>query len=160
MNSHLNGLLMGLTLNTKPEDVYRAMIEATAFGTRLIIDVYKTNGIVIKELIACGGLTSNELLLQIYSDICGLEIKVAASPQTTALGAAILGAMAVGSKGGGFDSYEQAIDKMTIPAKRVYKANPHNQNVYSEMFKNYVLLHDFFGRENPSLMKNLKPVIC
>ncbi len=119
MNSHLNGLLMGLTLNTKPEDVYRAMIEATAFGTRLIIDVYEKNGIVIKELIACGGLTSNELLLQVYSDICGLEIKVAASSQTTALGAAILGAMAVGSKGGGFDSYEEAIDKMTMPAEIV-----------------------------------------
>ncbi len=160
MNSHLNGLLMGLTLNTKPEDVYRAMIEATAFGTRLIIDVYEKNGIVIKELIACGGLTSNELLLQVYSDICGLEIKVAASSQTTALGAAILGAMAVGSKGGGFDSYEEAIDKMIMPTERVYKPNPHNQSVYSEMFKNYVLLHDFFGRENPSLMKNLKPVIC
>jgi len=159
MNSHLNGLLMGLTLNTKPEDVYRAMIEATAFGTRLIIDTYEKNGIAIKELVACGGLTSNKLLLQVYSDICGLEIKVAASSQTTALGAAILGAMAVGSKGGGFDSYEQAIDKMTMPAERVYKPNPHNQNVYSEMFKNYVLLHDFFGRENSSLMKNLKYLV-
>ena len=160
MNSDLNGLLMGLTLNTKPEDIYRAMIEATAFGTRLIIDVYKISGIAIKELIVCGGLTRNELLLQIYSDICGLEIKVAASSQTTALGAAILGAMAVGSKGGGFDSYEEAIDKMTMPAEKVYKPNPLNQSVYNEMFKNYVLLHDFFGRENPSLMKNLKPVIC
>ena len=110
------------------------MIEATAFGTRLIIDVYEKNGIVITELIACGGLTSNELLLQVYSDICGLEIKVAASSQTTALGAAILGAMAVGSKGGGFDSYEEAIDKMTMPAERVYKPNPHHQSVYSDWF--------------------------
>ena len=131
------------------------MIEATAFGTWLIIDVYKRSEIAINELIACGSLTSNELLLQIYSDISGLGIKVAASSQTTALGAAILGAMAVGSKGGGFDSYEEAIDKMTMPAEKVYKPDPHNQSVYNEMFKNYVLLHDFFGRENPSLMKNL-----
>ncbi len=159
MNSSLNGLLLGLTLNTKPEDIYRAMIEATAFGTRLIIDVYKKSGITINELVACGGLTSNELLLQIYSDVCGLKIRVASSLQTTALGAAILGAVAVGSRQGGFDSYEEAIGKMTMLSEKVYTPNPPDQSVYNEMFKKYVLLHDFFGRENPSLMKNLKSFI-
>lgn len=156
MNSDLNGLLIGLTLNTRPEDIYRAMLEATAFGTRLIIDVYKNSGVAINELIACGGLIQNELLLQIYSDICGLEIKVAASSQTTALGAAILGAVAVGAEKGGFSSYEEAINKMTLPAEKVYRPKPQNQNIYHQMFKKYVLLHDFFGRENPLLMKKLK----
>jgi len=159
MNSHLNGLLIGLTLKTKPEDIYRAMIEATAFGTRLIIEAYEGSGIKINELYACGGLTSNELLLQIYSDISGLCIKVAASSQTTALGAAILGAIAAGSKEGGYDSYEEAIARMTEPFQKLYKPNQKNQKIYNEMYKNYVLLHDFFGRKIPSLMKNLKPFI-
>ncbi len=159
MNSDLKGLLIGLTLNTKPEDIYRAMIEATAFGTRLIIEVYKSSRIEINELYACGGLVSNEFLLQIYSDITGLEIKVAASSQTTALGAAILGAMAAGSKGGGYDSHNEAINKMTKPVRKVYKPNPKNQGIYDEMFKDYALLHDFFGRKNPSIMKNLRRLV-
>ena len=156
MNSNLNGLLIGLTLNTKPEDIYRAMIEGTAFGTRIIINAYENSGIEIKELIACGGLTNNKALLEIYSDVIGLEIKVAASTQTTALGGAILGAMAAGSQGGGYDSYEKAISIMTKPAQKVYKPNPKNRKVYNGMFKNYVLLHDFFGRQNPSIMRDLK----
>ena len=156
MNSDLNGLLIGLTLKTKPEDIYRAMIEATAFGTKLIIEAYIKSGINIKELYACGGLASNELLLQIYSDVSGLEIKVAASTQTTALGAAILGAMAAGSKDGGYDSHEEAIHKMTKPTQKLFKPNPKNLKIYEKIFKNYILLHDFFGRKNPSIMKNLK----
>lgn len=159
MNSNLNGLLIGLTLNTKPEDIYRAMIEGTAFGTRTIINTYENSGIEIKELYACGGLTNNELLLQIYSDVTGLEIKVAASSQTTALGGAILGAIAAGSKREGYDSYEEAISKMTKPTQKLYKPNRKNQRTYNEMFKNYVLLHNFFGRENPSIMKSVKSFV-
>ncbi len=156
MNSRLNGLLVGLTLNTKPEDIYRAMIEATAFGTRLIIEGYKRSGVFIKELYVCGGLTRSDLLLQIYSDITGLDINLGASSQTTALGASILGAMAAGSAEGGYDSFEEAIGKMTKPAQKVYKPHPVSQRIYNKIFKNYVLLHNFFGRENPSIMKSLK----
>ena len=159
MNSSLNGLLVGLTLNTKPEDIYRAMIEATAFGTRLIIEGYERSGIFINELYVCGGLTQNDLLLQIYSDITGLDINLVASSQTTALGASIHGAMAAGSSEEGYDSFEEAINKMTKPAKKVYKPHPVNQRIYNKIFKNYVLLHDFFGRENSSLMKNLKYLV-
>ena len=159
MNSNLNGLLVGLTLNTKPEDIYRAMIEATAFGTRLIIEGYERSGIFIDELYVCGGLTQNDLLLQIYSDITGLDINLGASSQTTALGASIHGAMAAGSSEEGYDSFEEAINKMTKPAKKVYKPHPANQRIYNKIFKNYVLLHDFFGRENSSLMKNLKYLV-
>ena len=156
MNSNLNGLLIGLTLNTKPEDIYRAMIEATAFGTKIIINGYEESGIKIKELYACGGLTNNRLLLQIYSDIIELDIKVAASSQTTALGGAILGAMAAGSKRSGYDSYKEAISKMTRPAQKIYKPNSKQKANYKKMFKNYIQLHDYFGRENPWIMKSLK----
>jgi L-ribulokinase len=156
MNSSLSGLLIGLTLETKPEDIYRAMIEATAFGTRLIIEAYGSSKININELYACGGLTSNGLLLQIYADITGLDIKVATSSQPTALGAAILGAMAAGSGEGGYDLHEDAIDKMTKPVQKTYKPNPDHQRIYNEMYKDYILLHDFFGRKNPSIMNKLK----
>jgi L-ribulokinase len=155
MNSDLSGILVGLSLNTKPEDIYRAMIEATAFGTRMIINGYENNGIEVKELYACGGLTSNEFLLQVYSDVIGLNVRVTTSSQTTALGGAILGAMAAGLKGGGYDSYEEAVGEMTKPAQRLYRPDPINQKIYSEMFQNYVLLHDYFGRKNPSIMRAL-----
>ena len=156
MNSDLNGALIGLTLKTKPEDIYRAMIEATAFGTRIIIETFEKNGVNINELYACGGLTNNSLIMQVYSDITGRPIKVSASSQATALGAAILGAIAAGPKRGGYDSYGEAIEKMTLPAIKVYKSNSEDFQIYSKIFKNYIQLHDYFGRDHSALMKNLK----
>ena len=156
MNSYLNGALIGLTLKTKPEDIYRAMIEATAFGTRIIIETFEKNGVNINELYACGGLTKNSLIMQVYSDITGRPIKVSASSQATALGAAILGAIAAGPKRGGYDSYGEAIEKMTLPTIKVYKSNSEDFQIYSKIFKNYIQLHDYFGRDHSALMKNLK----
>ena len=156
MNSYLNGALIGLTLKTKPEDIYRAMIEATAFGTRIIIETFEKNGVNINELYACGGLTNNSLIMQVYSDITGRPIKVSASSQATALGAAILGAIAAGPKRGGYDSYGEAIEKMTLPTIKVYKSNSEDFQIYSKIFKNYIQLHDYFGRDHSALMKNLK----
>ena len=156
MNSDLNGALIGLTLKTKPEDIYRAMIEATAFGTRIIIETFEKNGVNINELYACGGLTNNSLIMQVYSDITGRPIKVSASSQATALGAAILGAIAAGPKRGGYDSYGEAIEKMTLPTIKVYKSNSEDFQIYSKIFKNYIQLHDYFGRDHSALMKNLK----
>jgi L-ribulokinase len=156
MNSDLNGALIGLTLKTKPEDIYRAMIEATAFGTRIIIETFEKNGVNINELYACGGLTNNSLIMQVYSDITGRPIKVSASSQATALGAAILGAIAAGQKRGGYDSYGEAIEKMTLPTKKVYKTNSEDFQIYSKIFKSYIQLHDYFGRDHSTLMKNLK----
>lgn len=156
MNSNLKGVLVGLTLKTKPEDIYRAMIEATAFGTRVIIEGYEKSGLNIEELHACGGLVSNPLLMQIYSDVTGRTIKVASSSQTTALGAAILGAVAAGSEHGGHGSYSEAIKKMTRPAKKILKPNLENHKIYNKTFESYILLHDFFGRNIPSIMKGLK----
>lgn len=156
MDSDLSGILVGLTLNTKPEDIYRAMIEATAFGTKIIIETYERSGIKIEELYACGGLVRNSLILQIYSDITERTIKVAASSQTTALGAAILGAVTAGPENGGFSSYENAIAKMTMPPQAIYQPNLENQKIYKKLFENYVRMHDYFGRERPSIMKDLK----
>ena len=156
MNSDLSGILVGLNLNTKPEDIYRAMIEATAFGTKVIIETYETSGIRIEELYACGGLISNPLLLQIYADITSRTIKVAASAQTTALGAAILGAVSAGPENGSFSTYSNTISKMTQPAKAIYQPNQENQRIYEKLYRNYILLHDYFGRERLSIMRELK----
>ena len=148
MNSDLKGVLVGLTLKTKPEDIYRAMIEATAFGTRIIIETYEESGLNIDELHACGGLASNPLIMQIYSDVSGRTINVASSSQTTALGAAILGSVAAGPEHGGYGSYVEAIKKMTKPAKITYKSDQRNIKIYNKNFSKYKLLHDFFGRDN------------
>jgi|TARA_B100001964_G_scaffold163687_1_gene179684 L-ribulokinase len=155
MNSDLKGVLVGLTLKTKPEDIYRAMIEATAFGTKIIIEAYEESGLNIDELHACGGLINNPLIMQIYSDVTGRPINVASSSQTTALGAAILGSVAAGPEHGGHGSYTEAIKKMTTPAKRTYKPNWENLKIYNKIFSDYKLLHDFFGRNKSSMMKNL-----
>ena len=151
-----SGVLVGLTLNTKPEDIYRAMIEATAFGTRVIIENFEKNGIKVEEIYACGGLVSNSMLLQIYSDITGKTIKVAASAQTTALGAAILGVMAAGLECEGFSTIENVIAKMTTPPQAVYQSNQGNHRGYKNLYKKYIQLHDYFGRGKPVVMKELK----
>ncbi len=156
MNSDLSGILVGLTLNTKIEDIYRAMIEATAFGTRVIIESYESKGIKIEELYACGGLMGNPLLLQIYSDITGRTIKVAASTQTTALGAGILGAIARGQGGGNLGSYEEVVARMTAPPQVVYQPDQENQKIYKILYEKYRELHDYFGRAKPRLMRSLK----
>ena len=93
----LTGLLIGATLATKPEEIYRALIEATAYGKRIIIETFQKNGVPIHELVACGGLPEkNKLLMQIYADVIGLPIRISASKQTPALGSAMFGAVAAG----------------------------------------------------------------
>jgi L-ribulokinase len=156
MDSDLSGVLVGLTLNTKAEDIYRAMIEGTAFGTRVIIEKFEKNGIKVEEIYACGGLVSNSMLMQIYSDITGKTINVAASEQTTALGAAILGVMAAGPECEGFSTMENVIAKMTMPPQRIYHPNSENHKIYEKLYEKYILLHDYFGREKPAVMKELK----
>jgi L-ribulokinase len=156
MNSNLSRVLVGLTLNTKPEGICRAMIEATAFGTRMIIETYENSGIRIEDLYACGGLIKNSMLLQIYSDIAGRTIRVAASSKTMALGAAILGILTADSKNGRSSSYADVVTRMTKAAQAIYQSNPENQKIYEILFKEYLILYDYFWRQKPSLMKSLK----
>ncbi len=93
----LTGLLLGATLATRPEEIYRALIEATAYGTRVIVETFQQNGVPIHELVACGGLPEkNKLLMQIYADVTGCPFRISASKQTPALGSAMFGAVAAG----------------------------------------------------------------
>ncbi|MFT5871584.1 MAG: L-ribulokinase [Clostridium sp.] len=157
MDADLTGLIIGLTLQTKPEEIYRALIEATAFGTNRIIEAFKVGGIQIKELYACGGLSlKNKMLMQIYSDVTGMEIKIGESVQTPAVGAAMFGALAAGKANGGYDSIYEASDNMAKLKHGVYKPISENVVTYKVLYEEYKKLHDYFGCGENNVMKKLK----
>jgi len=153
VDADLTGLIIGATLATQPHEIYRALIEATAFGTRKIIEAFTRKGVLIDELYACGGLAQkNPLLMQIYSDVTGRPIKVAESEQTCALGAAMQAAVAAGV----YPEIHAAAMKMAHVRKKSYQPNFKNKPVYDQLYKEYSRLHDLFGRDPGSTMKVLK----
>lgn len=157
VDTDLTGMMLGFTLLTKPEEIYRALLEATAFGTRKIVEAFHRNGVPVQELYACGGLPQrNRLLMQIYADVTNREIKVADSKQTPALGAAMFGAVAAGSAAGGFDSIVEAAQTMGRVREETFKPIPENAAVYDKLYAEYVKLHDYFGRGENDVMKRLK----
>ncbi len=157
VDADLTGLLVGATLATKPEDIYRALIEATAYGTRVIIEAFEDSGVAVNEIVACGGLPErNKLLMQIYADVTGREIKVAAAKQTAALGAAMFGAVAAGPEAGGYATIVEAAHKMARLQDLVYRPIPAHREVYDQLYAEYLRLHDYFGRGQNDVMKRLK----
>jgi L-ribulokinase len=155
----LTGLLLGATLATRPEEIYRALIEATAFGTRVIIETFEKNGVPVHELVACGGLPEkNKLLMQIYADVTGREFKMTASQQTPALGSAMFGAVSAGAAAGGYDSIIDAAKVMAHIKDEVFKPIPANQKIYDQLYAEYLRLHDTFGRGENNVMKTLKKI--
>jgi L-ribulokinase len=153
----LTGMLLGATLATRPEDIYRALMEATAYGTRVIIETFEENGVPVDEIVACGGLPErNELLMQIYADVTGREIKTAATAQAGALGSAMFGAVAAGKEAGGYDSIFEAAQHMAHLKDKVYRPIPEHAQVYDQIYAEYVRLHDTFGRGDNDVMKRLK----
>jgi L-ribulokinase len=157
VDADLTGVLVGATLATKPEEIYRALIEATAFGTRVIIETYEGHGVPIRELVACGGLADkNPLLMQIYADVTGRPFRLSASEQTSALGSAMFGAVAAGRAAGGFDSIADASRAMARLKERAFEPIPANREVYDLLYAEYVRLHDYFGRGENDVMKVLK----
>ena len=158
VDTNLTGVLLGATLLTKPEEIYRALIEATAYGTNMIIETFTKAGVRIDQLYACGGLSQkNHMLMQIYADVTGREIYVAESLQTPALGAAMFGAVAAGRENGGYDSILEAAAKMTR-VKQVYSPNPEHVERYAKIYDEYRILHDYFGRGGNDVMKRLKEI--
>src|SRR5690625_4036209 len=159
VDTDLSGLLIGMTLQTKPEEIYRALLEATAFGTREIIESFTQNGLPVEELYVCGGLPhKNKLLMQIYADVTNLEIKVADSFQTPALGAAMFGAVAAGQGVGGYDSIVEASENMARIKEETIKPIKENAEVYQRLYQEYSKLHDYFGRKENDVMKRLKSI--
>ncbi|MEM7146169.1 MAG: ribulokinase [Verrucomicrobiota bacterium] len=137
----LSGLILGQTLHTEAHEIYRALIEATAFGALAIIERMEEYGLKINEVVNTGGLSvKNESLMQIYADIIGRPLKVASSDQTCALGAALFGATAAGT-----DTLAQLQTKVCKVRPKTYEPNPENQAVYSELYVLYRKLYDSFG---------------
>jgi L-ribulokinase len=146
VDQRLTGLIVGMTLHTRPEEIYRALIEATAFGALTIIRRFEEFGIKIRDVVNCGGIAEkNPLVMQIYADVTGLEMKVARSGQTCALGAAMAGAVVAGRKGGGHDSFAEAQTAMGGLRKTAYRPNPARHKIYIELYGLYRELHDAFG---------------
>ena len=146
VDQRLTGLLLGQTLHTKPEEIYRALIEATAFGALTIIKRFEEYGIGTEEVINCGGIAEkNPLVMQIYADVIGKEMKIACSAQTCALGAAIAGAVVASKEAGGYDNFEEAQAAMCGIKKKMFKPNPENYKIYQELYSLYRKLHDAFG---------------
>jgi len=159
VDANLSGLLIGATLGTRSPDIFRALIEATAFGTQMIIETFERHGIAVNELVACGGLAErNKLLLQIYADVTGREFKEAGSGHTSALGAAMFGAYAAGRAAGGFDSLTDAAKAMAQTKDVTHKPNTQHHATYQKLFAEYRTLHEYFGRGTNDVMKRLREI--
>jgi L-ribulokinase len=164
VDQRLTGLLIGQTLHTQPEEIYRALIEATAFGALTIINRFEEYGVKISEIINCGGIAEkNTLLMQVYADVTGREMKIARSGQTCALGSAIAGAVVAGKARGGHDSFEAAQEAMCGLKPRSYRPDKEAHGIYRELYGLYARLHDAFGTKTWSgnlhnVMKDLLAV--
>ncbi len=153
----LTGVMLGMTLQTKPEEIYRALIEATAYGTRKIIETFRENGVPVEKFYASGGISQKDpMTMQIYADVIGIPIKIAGSLQGPALGSAIFGAVAAGKQAGGYDSVMEAAQAMGKLRDEVYIPIAENVKAYDKLYAEYSILHDYFGRGANDVMKRLK----
>ncbi|KRE88928.1 ribulokinase [Arthrobacter sp. Soil764] len=154
VDHELSGIVVGQTLATRPEDTYRALLEATAFGTRTIVDAFRGAGVPVKEFIVAGGLLKNRLLMQIYADATGLQLSTIGSEQGPALGSAIHAAVAAGE----YADIREASAAMGAEPGEVYTPIPENVAAYDELFQEYKALHDYFGRGGNDVMHRLKAI--
>ncbi len=151
----LSGIFLGMNLNTKPEDLFRALVEATAYGTRTIIENYRDHDIPVNECRAAGGIAvKNPFVMQIYADVTGLDIRIAGSAQSPSLGGAIFAACAAGV----YDTLDEAVSAMGKLSEKVYRPIPENKAVYDRLYAEYVRLHDYFGRGGNDVMKRLRKI--
>lgn len=155
----LTGLLLGATLATKPEEIYRALLESTAYGTRVIIENFEAHGVPVSDIAATGGLPGrNPLLMQIFADVTGRAINLTDTEQGGALAAAMHAAVAVGPERGGYASIAQATRHMTRLGSQVYRPLAAHKQVYDHLYAEYLTLHDYFGRGGNDVMKRLKQI--
>jgi L-ribulokinase len=162
VDTRLTGLLLGQTLHTTRAEIYRALIEATAFGARAIIERMVEYGVPVERVVCCGGIAAkNDLFLQIYADVLGRPMLLAGSPQTPALGAAVAAAVIAGEQAGGYDTFGDAQASMTSLKQERFTPDPAAGAVYDELYGMYRELHDVFGgvrdaaADLPTMMKRL-----
>ena len=146
VDPRLTGLILGQTLRTTRAEIYRALIEATAFGARAIIERIRAHGVPVDRVVCCGGIAEkNELFMQIYADVIGQPMLIAGSPQAPALGAAISAAVTAGAAAGGYDDWTAAQDRMTSLKAKRFDPDAGARRVYDELYGMYRELHDTFG---------------
>ena len=154
VNHELSGVVVGLTVTTRPEDVYRALFESTAYGARTIVEAFVSSGVPVDEFIVAGGLAQNPLLMQIYADVLRRPLSVVASAQGPALGSAIHAAVAAGD----YPDVPAAAAAMGNVHEAVYSPVDADAARYDELFAEYTLLHDHFGRHGNDVMHRLKRI--
>jgi L-ribulokinase len=142
---------MGMTLHTKPAEIYRALVEATAFGARVIMERFEEYGQKVERVVNCGGISAkNPMVMQIYADIMGRPLEISRSDQTCALGSAICGAVVAGEAAGGHKDFASAMDAMTAVQPKSFEPIPENRQVYDRLYKLYRRVHDIFGTREAS----------
>ena len=152
VDHHLSGAVVGLTLATRAPDIYRALVESTAFGTRVITDAFEASGVPVTELVIAGGLVKDTFVMQVYADVLNRPLSLISSAQGPALGSAIHAAVAAGA----YPDVPAAAAAMGGKRDAVYTPDPASAAVYDELYAEYVALHDYFGRGTNEVMHRLR----
>ena len=159
IDSSLSGLFVGMTLQSRPEHLFRALVEANAFGTRVILENFEKHGVRVGHFIAVGGITrKSPFVMQLLADVLGKEIHVSGYLHSAALGASIYAAAAAGTDVGGYSTIEEACGRMAATSDAVYTPNEDAKAVYDELYAEYLKLHDYFGRGGNDVMKRLREI--
>jgi L-ribulokinase len=146
VDQRLTGLIVGLNLQTSPAEIYRALIEATAMGARVIMERFEEYGVAVRRIVNCGGISArNPLVMQIYADVMNRPIAISRSLQTCALGSTVAAAVMAGKSAGGYDDFPTAIKTMTGVQERIFMPDKNAAAVYERLFAIYRRLHDAFG---------------
>ena len=144
-NDKLSGMIVGLTIGTRPEDIYRALIESSVFELRRVYENYADNGVKMNSFVATGGIANKDpMLMQILADVLNIEVGCLGSSEATALGTAVWGAVAAGC----YQTLEEASAKMKLPITKTYYPDPARVEAYEAIYRRYVVLYDYFAREN------------
>lgn len=155
IDASLTGAIFGMTIRTKPEEIYRALIEGTAYGTKKILDTFEKSGVRVDSIVASGGIAEkDELMMQIYADVFNRPITVSDATMSASRGSAIVGAVAAGI----YPDVISASKKLGISTGKVYTPNPKNVEVYDKLYSEYIRLYDYFGRGENDILKNLKRI--
>jgi L-ribulokinase len=154
VDGRLSGAIVGLTLATTAPEIYRALLESTAFGTRVIVETFGASGVPVTELVVAGGLIKSAPLMQIYADVLRRPLCVIGSDQGPALGSAIHAAVAAGA----YPDVPAAAEVMGRIDRDVYRPDAARADVYDELYAEYVRLHDYFGRGENQAMHRLRAI--
>lgn len=159
MDFNLTGMILGMNLQTKAEEIYLALLESTAYGTRMIIENFEDNSVPVHEIVVAGGIANkNPMLMQIYADVCKKKIKICGSDQSGALGAAILGIAAAGPEVTGYKDANEVIRHIGKVKDVEYNPIPENSALYDQLYAEYKRLHNYFGRGENDVMKRLMKI--